>query len=211
MLFGVGGKRLVVDNMEMNIRIIEKPDWVSWDEIHDVIWESHEGNRMHGIVMRFPSLYGDEIKKRIENNQGKMFIALVDQKVVGTAAIKMKTVNLWCGKGDYAYMCFASVLSEYRGKGIYRHLYSVREKECRKMGLKRLLFDTNEKNCNVLDINLKNGYKKVSYRQYDDHYNVICVKWLDGCPYSDFRCRIEYGLQKLRVKARTLLTIYKNG
>ena len=114
------------------VQIIEKPDWVTWDEIHEVIWKSHEANRQRGINMRFPSLSGEEIKKRVEDGNGKMFIAVDGNKVVGTAAVKRKKANLWCGKGDYAYLCFASVLPEYSGQGIYKQLYIYRERDYKK-------------------------------------------------------------------------------
>lgn len=198
--------------MATAIQIIEKSDWVSWDDVHNVLWKAHEKNRENGVFMRYPSLPGEEIKKRIENGNGKMFVAIDGQNVVGTAAVIIKNVNLWCGKGDYGYLCFASVLPEYSGRGIYKQLYEYREYECRKRGLSRIMFDTNENNTRVVDINIKNGYKKVSFGHYYDHFNIIFVKWLDGCPYSDFRCRIEFGLQKLKVKARTLVkSIHKKG
>ena len=110
------------------VQVIEKPDWVSWDEIHEVIWKAHESNRQNGINMRFPTLLGEEIRKRVEGN-GKMFVALDGKKVVGTAAIRRKNLDLWCGKGEYAYLCFASVLPEYSRQGIYKQLYIYRERE----------------------------------------------------------------------------------
>ena len=113
------------------VQVVEKPDWVSWDEIHDVIWKAHESNRQQGINMRFPALPGEDIRKRVEGN-GKMFVALDGKKVVGTAAIRIKKADLWCGKGDYAYLCFASVLPEYSGQGIYKQLYLYIEREHQK-------------------------------------------------------------------------------
>lgn len=186
------------------VQVVEKPDWVSWDEIHDVIWKAHESNRQQGINMRFPALPGEEIKKRVEGN-GKMFVALDGNKVVGTAALRTKKASLWCGKGEYAYLCFASVLPEYSGRGIYKQLYEYIERESIKNGLSRVMFDTHEKNSRMAEINLKHGYKKVSYKRYDDHYNIIFVKWLDGCPYSEARCKVEFAIQKLKEKVKTLI------
>ena len=193
------------------IQIMEKPDWVSWNDIHDVLWRAHEKNRENGITMRYPSLPGDEIRKRIEG-KGKMLIAFEGNKIVGTSAIVFKEQNMWCGKGQYAYCCFDSVVPEKQGKGIYRLLYVQREKEAQLRGMDRMLLDTNETNQREIDVVLRNGFKKVAYRFWKDHYNVVFVKWLDDCPYSDFRCRIEFGLQKLKVKARTLVkSIHKKG
>ncbi len=62
---------------------MEKPEWVSWDEIHEVLWKAHEKNREKGIIMASPSLSCEEIKNKI-GNKGKMFLAIVGDKVVGT-------------------------------------------------------------------------------------------------------------------------------
>ena len=189
------------------VQVIEKPDWISWDDIQEVIWIAHEVNRQHGIYMHFPSLSGEEIRKRIEGH-GKMFVAVDGEKVVGTAAIVNKKVDLWCGSGNYAYFCFASVLPEYHGQGIYKQLYQFRERESINNGLTRVMFDTHERNIHTADINLKHGYKKVSYKRYHDHFNIVFVKWLKGCPYSDIRCRLEFAKQRLKEKAKTLIRLY---
>ena len=60
--------------MKENILMQEKPEWVSWDEIHDVLWKAHAVNREHGMNMAFPALPGDKIREKIEGH-GKMFVA----------------------------------------------------------------------------------------------------------------------------------------
>ena len=56
--------------MHKAIQIIEKPEWVSWDEIRKVLWESHAENREKGIKNALPSLPSDEIRKK-SRRQGK--------------------------------------------------------------------------------------------------------------------------------------------
>jgi GNAT superfamily N-acetyltransferase len=187
--------------MNQNIQIIEKPEWVSWDEIHNVLWKAHEKNRQNGIIMALPTLPGNLIREKIEGH-GKMFVALDGEKVVGTAALAIKQYSLWCGKGSYAYCCFASVLPEYNGKGIYKALDLRREELALSMGLVSMIGDTHENNQHRLDIAKKAGYKFVDYKYYKNHYNVVMVKWLNGCPYSEFRCKIEFHKRKLKVKIK---------
>lgn len=187
------------------IQIIEKPEWVSWDEIHKVIWKAHATNREKGMNMAFPSLPGEKIKEKIEGN-GKMYVALNGKKVVGTAAIKIKNANLWCGRGDYAHCCFASVLPEYNGEGIYKMLSEKREEQARNMGLVCMMFDTHEDNSKVIGINKKNGYMPVDISVMKDHYNVVMVRWLNGCPYSDWYIKWQFMIRKCYKKLR-----YKPG
>ena len=192
--------------MDSEITIIEKPDWVSWGEIHNVLWAAHAENRNKGVVMRYPSLSGEEIKNKIEGN-GKMLCAIVDGKLAGTAAIITKKVKYWYNKEPeiIAYLCFASVLPEYSGKGIYKQLNMTREKEARTMGYKRIMFDTHENNTHKIQVDKSNGFKLVDYVFYKDHYNVVMVKWIDGCPYSENRIKYEFAKRKVTVKIKRLL------
>ena len=110
--------------MDSEIQIIEKPEWISWDVIHKVLWEAHSVNRDKCVFMSYPSLSGDEIKNMI-GDHGKMFIAVGNNKVVGTLALIIKSGKRWYNSGNYGYLCFGAVLPEYSGKGIYRSLYQL--------------------------------------------------------------------------------------
>ena len=186
--------------MESNIQIVEKPDWVSWDDIHQVLLAAHAENRRKGIVMHFSAVPGEEIRKKIEEGHGTMFVAMDNDKVIATAAVRERKTNLWCGNGLYAYLCFAAILPEYQGHGIYKKLYIYREREARKMGLDRILFDTHERNMRMLSINKKNGFRLVRYFQASsrDHNNVYMVKWLDGCPFSKLHCWLKFQESKIK-------------
>ncbi len=189
--------------MTTDIQIVVKPDTVSWDAIHEVLWKAHSANRERGVTMRYPSLTGDEIRSRIEG-KGRMFCALLDDKLVGVAAVVPKETRLWFDRQPtvYAYLCFAGVLSEYAGQGIYRALLSAREQAGLEMGFDRILFDTHEANTRLLALNRENGYRAVDYRFYHDHFNVMMVKWLNGCPSADLRLKCGYALRRFLVRIR---------
>lgn len=187
--------------MNTEINIIEKPDWVSWDEIHEVLWKAHEKNRENGVFMSYPSLTGDEIKKRVENN-GKMYLALEGQHVIGTLALIIKQGNKWYNKGMYGYLCFGAVLPNYSGKGIYRSLYKVAETSALNLGISVITRDTNEKNARMLKISKQEGYHFVECKAYKDHFNIVRAKWLDGCPYPSWYIKLKFHLSKFKQKTR---------
>jgi GNAT superfamily N-acetyltransferase len=193
--------------MDSCIQIIEKPDWVSWDDIHDVVWLAHAQNREKGIVMRNPSLQGEEIRQRIEG-KGKMYVALDGNKLVGTAACSIKKIPLWCGKGCYGYYCFAALLPSYRKMGIYPRLCEIREEELVKQGIYRVLMDTHEGNKREMYLARKQGFIPVDFVARKDHYSVMMVKWLDGCPYSRFWCSLIYHFRRMVVKILSLRHIH---
>lgn len=198
--------------MESNIQIIEKPNWISWDDIHNALWLAHAQNREQGMLMRYASLSGEEIRERVEG-KGKMFCAIKDGRLVGTAAIVTKKAKMWFDKVPtvYAYLCFACVLPECAGQGVYKQLYIEREREREKMGLRHVMFDTHENNHRMLEINKKNGFNPVNYKFYKDHFNIVMVNWPEGCPYSNMRMRFEFAKRKLFVKANYILksTLHK--
>ena len=193
-----------------NIQIIEKPDRVSWDEIHEVLAKAHESNRAHGINMRKPSLPGSEIKNEV-GKDGIMLVAIHEDKIIGTAALLFKSKHTWYNSGSYGYMCFAGVLPEYRGTGTYRLLSEERERIARNKNLSGLYIDTHNRNTHLIDIALKNGFRKVDVKVCKDHWNIVLFKWLNGCPYSDFKCQIEFYIRKsLMMPKRILRTIKRH-
>ena len=195
--------------MKSNIQIIEKPDWVSWDDIHNVLWAAHAQNRAKGILMRYPSLEGDEIRQRIEG-KGKMFVAVDGMKLVGTAAYAIQNHSLWCGRGKYAHYCFAAILPDYQGMGIYKQLCLLREQDVIAYGVSRILIDTNEHNKREISISKKAGYQTVDIKTYQNHRNVLMVKWLDGCPFSKCTCIFHYRVRCFLTRIRAIKGVFKS-
>lgn len=185
--------------MDFNIIIEEKPDWVSWDEIHNVLWKAHEDNRSKGIIMSNSSLPGEKIRDRI-GKDGKLFIALDGDKVVGTLALIKKTGKEWYCSGDYGHLCFGAVLSDYSGKGIYRSLYQLAEMTAMYMGLTVLTRSTHEHNDRMLKITKQEGYYYVGYKAYKNRFNIIRAKWLNGCPFSEKYIKMRFLASKLYIR-----------
>lgn len=182
------------------IKVLEKPANVSWDDVRDAVFAAHAENRSKGIVMKLPGLPGDEIRAFIERGNGKLFVAMDGERVIGTSAVRVKKVNDWFYNGDTAYLCFVSVLPEYSGKGVYRKLSDAKDEYIEELGFRTVMADTHEKNMRILGILEKQGYKRVGIKKYDDHFNVIMFNWTDGCPYGSFRLCLGYLLSVAKEK-----------
>ena len=171
------------------IRITERPESVSWEEISDVLKKAHAENVRRGILMSYPQLPSEKLKEKVESFGGRVYVALDGDKVVGTGAVAIMDKNyLWCGKGLYAYCFLDAVLPEYAGRGIYARIASAQEEFAVSNGVDRMLLDTNENNNRMIRISRKNGYKTVYFRVLEGHNSVVLVKWLKGCPYSSLKC-----------------------
>ena len=192
--------------MDKEIIIREKPDWVSWEDIKKCLYDSHAINRAAGINMTHYQWSNEKIRDFIGTN-GVTLVALYNEKVVGTASIKEQTLSRWYVKGLCGYSCFAAVLPEYSGLGIYKQLDLKREEIAKERKYKVLYGDTHAKNKHRIEIAKKSKYKLVRYfiSGNKDHYCVEIAKWLEGCPYSDFYCSYKFHVSKFKTLLRTKL------
>ena len=105
------------------IKIMEKPEWVSWDDIHELLLAAHKKNIEKGIVMKYAQLPGEEIRKKI-GDEGMCWVALCGDKLVGTHSVSFFVGKSWWNKGEkVAHGCFTGILQEYQGIGILEEMY----------------------------------------------------------------------------------------
>ncbi len=194
--------------MDKQINIVTKPDWVTWDEIKKCLYDAHADNRAKGLNMTHYLWSASKIQEFI-GAHGVMLVALDENKVVGTAALAEREGKAWYAKGTYAYMCFAGILPEYRGLGLYKVLIKEREKIAKSLGYQTILFDTHFENKIIHNIAKKNGYRFVRFFLANsmDHYSVVMVKWLLGSPYSKSYCRWKYLKSILKVRIKTVISL----
>ena len=191
--------------MKKGIQVIEKPDWVSWDEIHNVLWKAHAQNRNRQINMALPAMSGEKITEFLKG-RGKMFVAMANDKVVGTGALLTKRTSMWCMNTKCAYFCFGCILPEYNGQGIHKEIHGCLEKEAFANGIEVLTFSTHERNQKIQEIHKKNGFIAVDIHVCNDHYNIVMAKWLNARPYSDWYIKWQFLIHKWYKKLR-----YKPG
>lgn len=183
--------------MASQIQIIEKPDWISWEDIKQCLVAAHATNRNNGVNMEKYQWPVDKIRQSIGMN-GVILVALDGGKVIGSAAVGEKKDKKWYAKNGYAYMCLACVLPEYRGQGIYKKLIQLREDAAKVRGYDVLVLDTHKDNKKIQNIAKLNNYRKVGYFRTKDHYNVVMAKWQTGCPYPEIYCRFRFYLSWIR-------------
>ena len=194
---------------ESEIKIIEKPDSISWDRLHEVLWAAHEQNRKEGMVMKTSLLSGEELRDRISRNtiSWKTYVLMDEDNVVGTGSISVRKKKAWYVDGKVAYYLCAGVLPDYAGKGLYKMLTWVREEYGKSEGCKLIYFDTPENNRKQLETYRRHGFRRVDFfASKSNHYSVVMAKWYDDCPFSEFYCRLRFLLKKVYVKC-----VYKPG
>lgn len=189
------------------IKIMPKPAHISWDTIHDILYKAHESNRQKGVDMKTAYLSGEELKKRV-GREGQCFVAILGNKIVGTASVRFYDRNCWYHRGKIADFMLVGILPEYKGKGIYSMLSRYRDTYIRNLGCNVVELDTAEGNTNMISISKKYGFQIVGIKAspYTEHYSVIMVKWLEKCPYTKCYVKTMSTLQMLKYRL-----IYKRG
>ena len=190
-----------------DIQIIPKPEWVSWEEIHEVIYAAHQVNRDRGLYYKTATMSGEQLEKRLRG--GACFVALKGKKVVGTKSVKTYLGKQWYNKGhDVAHMMLSGVLPEYQGWGIYEDLTAAANRYVKKNGIRMLQGGTSERNELVRKMAAIQHYVTVDYETQVgvNYYSVIFVKWLDGNPFPMWYCKLRFALSKAWVLFR-----YKPG
>ena len=181
---------------------LEKPDWVSWSEVHDCLYKAHSVNRKKGLSMTNIALNVEELKKKV--GDGYCFVALDGKNVVGVACLKFFKPNRWWTKDKVAYTMLDGILPEYRGTDVFFGLEEIRNKYISNEGVRIRQCNTAENNKTVIRLCVRGGYKLVQYSatgKGSDYYSVIMVLWEDGCPYSDRFITFMYKLSKYIVKS----------
>lgn len=180
------------------ILFMEKPEWVSWEDICECIHASHQTNKKWGFEMLNSRITASELSERLKG--GKCFVALDNQKVVGTVSLKiLKNNKKWWAKGIVSYHCYDAILPSYRGTDVYLGLKQIRDKYDKDMGIQMIQCNTAEHNKTIIKINEKTGYKRVQFAPVGNggnYYSVTMVKWIDKCPYSDRFINLMYNLTK---------------
>lgn len=189
------------------IRVMQKPDGISWDDIHELLLAAHKKNVEKGMVMRIPHLSGEELEKKVGEN-GRCFVALADEKLVGTTSVSFYHGRSWYDKNKLvAHSMLSAILPKYQGIGITDDLNRLRDAYIREMGAEMIQADTAEDNIVVLKNAKRNGFVNVAYHAYKtDHYSIFFVKWLNGCPFSEKYINRRFKLSRFLVK-----TQYKPG
>ena len=177
-------------------KIQQKPEWISYDEIVDVLKDAHTDTADKGMHFTALTQTPEETEKRVLEHNGVFFVALSqDNELLGVGAILFhKKGHSWYNRNKpYAAITMVGVRKKVKGKGISNGIY----REMEKLGFSRvniLTMNTAENNKIVLESNFRHGWKYVDVKSWSntDFYSIAMAKWKDGCPYHKLFLQIMY-------------------
>ena len=150
----------------------------------------------------------NRIQSYIEDGGGSVFVALDEDKVVGTAAYRVQIGTEWYRRGKYAYICFGSVLPAYTGMGVLRAMNKERDKSIENHGLSTSYFDTNIRNARRISIARKEGYRLVDVEYYRDHYSVRLAKWA-SVGHSSIYCHFHFVVAMVKASIKRIVSVFR--
>lgn len=190
------------------IKVMAKPDWVSWEDIHNLLIEAHKKNIEKGITMNTTTMSGEEIKKHI-GEEGRCFVAFCGDQLIGTTSARITIGKKWYDKGKIVSKgAMSAILPKFQGMGILEEMNELRDAYIAEKGVQVLEGDTPEENIVVRKFVARNGFKEVRYfpASHQNHFSVYFVKWLEGCPFSDKYIQRRFNISKKLTKIQ-----YKPG
>lgn len=169
-----------------SIKIMPKPDNISWFEITELLHEAYAEHAAKG--MGYSACFQTEVRTRERVGDGLCLVALLDGKLVGTATLHTFP--------DTLHLCQFAVHPNYRSYGLGRELQKyVFELACKYEKL-ALVCDTSEKADKVVGWYIKTGWQKVGLVSYatTNFYSVCFRKPVCGRKYSRIESWLRFTL-----------------
>jgi hypothetical protein len=190
-----------------DIRIIEKPNNISFDDIHNLLMEANKRNFKNGIVLRYAKMPAEEIIKTL-GKEGRTWVAMDGDKLVGTTSVTFIKGKDWWNKGKkVAHGCFTGILKSYQGIGIMEELNAKKYAYILASGADMNQGDTAENNKIMRKVLEKDGYKTVEFfSSKSSHYSIKIVKWLSECPFTE-----KYINRRYKISEKLTRWQYKPG
>lgn len=185
------------------IQVMPKPDWVSWEDIQQLLLKANKVNEKNGFSMVGLTRSPEELEKQVEN--GLCVVAMHGDKLVGVSACSFNCTQRWYNKKERSARKFMTgILKSYQGCGILGEFDKVLDKYIKNSGCSFIVADTAVMNTAVRKQAQLVGYKELTYISFPTtlYYSVIFGKWLNKCPFSDRYIKFRFWLSKIYTKTR---------
>lgn len=185
------------------IEIKEKDNSISFEIVHNILFESHKDNMKNKVLMKTVTLSSEQLEERIGKN-GKCFIALYGGKIVGTLSVRFVERNTWYAQGIIPDYILAGILPEYQGMHINTMLSNKVFDYSKDKGFDRIELDTAEKNKQAIKVYKHLGFRLVDFKAFSgaDHYSVVMIKNFYKFSHSKIYYYVRFLMKKYYIKLR---------
>lgn len=177
------------DEVENGIKIMPKPDNISWFEITELLHEAYAEHVVKGV--KYSACFQTEERTRERVGDGLCLVALLGGRLVGTVTLHTFT--------EIIHLCQFAVHPNYRSYGIGRELQKyIFELACKHEKL-ALVCDTSEKVEKVVGWYLQTGWQKVGLISHatTNFYSICLRKPVCGRKYSQIESWLRFALSSV--------------
>lgn len=185
------------------IEIIEKPNYITWEEITELLHAAFKERRVQGLNYLATHQSVEITKKRAAG--ATCLVALYKGKLVGTVTVQFnhsidEKKRKWYHESSYAYSKQLAVLPEYKGFGIGKALQDARLELCYNNEMDALIFDTSCKAKSLIARFLWLGAQKVDFISHSatNYYSIVFRIQIKGKKFNSYYCSFRYHLSKVK-------------
>lgn len=172
-------------------------------EIYNFIRKVYADRVAEGINFTLMQTSYEDYEKKVINNHKQIFIAIDNDRIVGTSALTIfkNNNNISAGFSNLA------VDPLYQGKGIATELFKIMEEEAKKGNCSYMESTTAENAYSSINLQLKQGCKKCGYYSAKDT-NFYSIKFRKD--FYNNKSQFYY-IKYLQEKIKTKLLKNRNG
>lgn len=185
--------------------IIQKPEYISWEEITELLHLAFKQRLDQGLEYVAAKQDVETTIKRAADNI--CLVALINNKLVGTATLQIKKVDKnnkkWFYESSYGYLNQLAVHPEYKSKGIGGKLQSEVLRLCYEYKVDAMFVDTSVHAKDLLSWYRRMSAQKVEYLSHPttNYYSVRFRTPIMGKKFRDEYVSFRYLLSELRCKS----------
>lgn len=182
------------------VKILEKPDYISWNDLAELQYKAHADNRSNGVDQNCAHMNGEQLRTSL--GDGKCIVAIVDGNLVGMACYQIidNFRGFWfCNGKRVASLLYTAILPEYQKGAIFFKLIMTRNMFLEEDHAEVVITDTHFKNNKMRELFRLYGYKEVLWKKFSSckYYSVVYARWINECPYTDAYIKKRYVFSKL--------------
>lgn len=185
-----------------NYRIIEKPDFISFEQIQALLARSHSTNATKNLHYATATQTTETLIKKIQG--GVCYVALLEgsDQLIGTVSVTQIQQNYWYNHGPAALVKLMGVDPDFRGMHISDKLLNACMDWAKAQGIPVMVTDSAEQNTAIRHLFTKHGFHTVDYCLYaaNNFYSNVYAYWFEGCPYSAPVRNARYQWKRLKIR-----------
>jgi GNAT superfamily N-acetyltransferase len=164
----------------LHVRRIEPHD--SLEALTDLLHRAYA--RLAALGFRYRATDQDVATTERRIAHGDCYLALVDQRVVGTVLVippqQRPGSCAWYARPDVAVIGQYAIEPELQSRGLGTELLSFAERRAADLGVSEVAVDTAENAAHLVAFYTKRGYRQVAFAQWDhtNYRSVILSKHL---------------------------------